>query len=83
MPAGQTEAITVDGVLTVRGNVPFNAPILETDARNLYVLVLTEAQNRTLSTPNRYRVAGRLYLHEWNGRPFAHIEAAELTLLDA
>jgi len=75
-------AVRLEGVITVRGNVPFNAPILETEGNNFYVLVLTQPQKAALVTPGRYMVAGRLYLDDWNGRPFAHIAVSELRALE-
>jgi len=76
------DAARIEGVVTVRGNVPFNAPILETEGHNFYVLVLAERQKAALVTPGRYRVAGRLYLGNWNGRPFAHIAVSELEAVE-
>jgi hypothetical protein len=72
----------LDGMITVRGNVPFNAPILETSGRNLYVLVLREDQLGSLSTPGRYRIYGRIYLDKWNGKPYAHVDVRRLIPLD-
>ena len=78
VPAEKMEILSLEGLITVRGNVPFNAAILETDGRNYYVLKLTPEQESRLMTPERYRVTGRLYLDEWNGRSFAHLEVREL-----
>lgn len=65
-----TDTITVEGMVTVRGNEPFAAYVLETSDRNTYVLVFPEA----VETPARLQVTGRLYLGEWDGQSYAHIE---------
>jgi len=82
VPPEKMEILSLEGLITVRGNVPFNAPILETDSRNFYVLKLTTEQQRMLITPERYRVIGRLYLDDWNGKPFAHLEVSEIVRLN-
>jgi hypothetical protein len=64
------DIITVEGMVTVRGNEPFAAYVLETSDRNTYVLVFPEA----VENPARLRVTGRLYLGEWDGQSYAHIE---------
>lgn len=64
------DIITVEGMVAVRGNEPFAAYVLETSDRNTYVLVFPEA----VETPVRLQVTGRLYLGEWMGQPYAHIE---------
>ena len=68
--APEADTITVEGMVTVRGNEPFAAYVLETSDRNTYVLVFPEA----VETPARLRVTGRLYLGEWDGQSYAHIE---------
>ena len=83
VPPETIEAISVHGLVTVRGNVPFNAAILETDSRNYYVLKLTTEQQSVLTTPNRYRVTGLLYLDKWNGKSYAHLEVKALVKLDS
>ncbi len=70
--------ITVEGIVTVRGNVPFNAVILETDGHNLYILKMDTATRDALTTPAMIRVRGRLYLDTWNAVAFAHLEVKEL-----
>ena len=70
--------ITVEGIVTVRGNVPFSAVILETDGHNLYILKMDTAIRDALTTPAMIRVRGRLYLDTWNALPFAHLEVKEL-----
>lgn len=82
VPPEKLEILSLEGLVTVRGNVPFNAAILETDARNFYVLKLTTEQQSMLITPARYRVIGRLYLDDWNGKPFAHLEVREILRLN-
>lgn len=67
----------------MRGNEPFTAVILETDQRTQYVLVLTPEMRSALSAPAPVRVTGRLFLGEWNGRPYAHIEVERYTLLSS
>ena len=66
----ETDTITVEGMVTVRGNEPFAAYVLETSDRNTYVLVFPEA----MENPARLQVTGRLYLGEWMGESYAHIE---------
>ena len=73
------DVITVTGTVTVRGNEPFTAVILETDDRNLYVLNMTRALRTALETPARMRVIGRLYLGDWNGRAFAHLDVQDMS----
>lgn len=85
-PAPQTSsveagpAITVDGMVTARGNMPFVGMILETDQHNLYVLVLDEAAEERLMSalPGRYRVTGVVYADDWNGRRLAHLRATSI-----
>lgn len=69
-----SNTITVEGQVSARGNEPFSALILETDDRNLYVLVFEAGSGETLQRSGRYRVKGSLFLREWNGRPFAHLQ---------
>lgn len=66
------DVVTVEGVVTVRGNEPFAAYVLETEDRNFYVLDFEEATPP--DTPAGLRVTGRLYRGEWDGRPYARIE---------
>lgn len=66
----EADAITVKGMVTVRGNEPFAAYVLETSDRNTYVLIFPEA----IETPARLQVTGRLYIGEWMGQSHAHIE---------
>lgn len=71
------EIITVEGRASVRGNAPFTALVLETDARNLYVLETTDATARLRdAVPGRFRVTGTLYRDDWNGRPYAHLRVS-------
>jgi hypothetical protein len=65
--------ITVEGRVTYYGNAPFEQAALVTDDGNWYVLDLTDEQASGLVTPTRQHVRGRVYLGDWNGRPFAHL----------
>ena len=70
-----TDIITVEGMVTVRGNEPFAAYVLETSDRNTYILTFPEvAETPAPETPARLHVTGRLYLAEWEGQSYAHIE---------
>jgi len=71
--------ITVEGEVTYRGAEPFAAAWLETDMRTYYVLVLDDAERSALTTPARYRVAGRVYRDSWNGLPMAHLQVETMT----
>lgn len=72
--------ITVDGRVTVQGNVPFTALVLETDQHNSYVLQFEEGAGATVQqqAPGRFRVTGHVYRAEWNGQPFAHLRVIEV-----
>lgn len=72
-PRPTAETITVEGQVSMRGNEPFAAYMLETANQNLYVLTFDEGQEQTFSTAQRYRVTGTLSSDLWNGRPFAHL----------
>jgi len=74
----ESNMISVEGYVSVRGNVPFIAVVLETDDRNTYILKLTPEMSQTLTTPARLNVTGRLYLDYWNGVALAHLEVVEL-----
>ena len=69
------DVITVEGQVSVRGNTPFTALMLETAQRNLYVLVMSEAKRKALqpTLPGRFRITGAVYADDWNGRPYAHL----------
>ncbi len=84
VPILETETITVMGVATVRGNVPFTTVMLETEERNLYVLVLDDEQRAALdrTLPARLRVTGELYRGEWHGRPIAHLRCQALQRME-
>ena len=58
------------------GNVPFTALILTTADHNSYILKLDSKVEAELMTPAELTVRGRLYLGEWNGKPYAHLDAA-------
>jgi len=72
-------AIQVEGVITVRGNVPFNEAVLITDDNNWYVLDLTENQEAELQTPAQARITGTVRLDFWDGRPMAFLAVQEWT----
>lgn len=69
--------ITVEGEVMARGNEPFAAYVLETPDRNFYVLRMSDSLRADFSTPALVRVTGRVYLDEWDGRPFAHIDVQQ------
>ena len=77
------DVVVVEGQVTVRGNEPFTAVWLETDARNVYVLVLSDADRSALVTPSRYRAEGAVYRDEWNGTPLAHLRVSRLLPVDS
>ncbi|MEX2400172.1 MAG: hypothetical protein WD423_05330 [Rhodothermales bacterium] len=68
------DEITVEGTVTVRGNEPFAAYLLQTDQNNYYVLRFPDVE--APSTPAALRVTGRLYRANWDARPFAHIDVS-------
>lgn len=70
--------LVVEGTITVRGNEPFSAVILQTSDRNHYILKMSTAMRKRLITPAYRRVTGRLYLEQWNGRDFAHLEVYQI-----
>jgi hypothetical protein len=74
--------ITVEGVVTVRGNEPFTGLWLDTDARTHYVLVLDPAERAGLANPARYRVSGHVYRDDWNGMSMAHLDVFEMSRID-
>lgn len=76
-PSG--DVITVSGEVTVRGNEPFAAYVLETADRNFYVLEMDPETARAISTPSHAEITGEVYLAEWNGRPFAHLRVIDVT----
>ncbi|MEM9664259.1 MAG: hypothetical protein AAF970_04945 [Bacteroidota bacterium] len=76
--AGSGEAmrdasVTAEGRITVRGNAPFTAVMLETDQRNLYVLEADARALSALQTAGRATITGHVYTDIWNGRPHAHL----------
>jgi hypothetical protein len=74
--------ITVEGMATMRGNVPFNEVILETGSRNYYALQLTSEQQALLITPSRLRVTGQVKRGEWNGRPYTFLQVIAFQRID-
>lgn len=74
--------VTVDGIVTARGNEPFVRYVLETSEGNLYALRIPEDKQAEFQTPAQLRVTGRLYVADWHGRPFAHLDVTEWTQLN-
>jgi len=74
--------ITVEGVVAIRGNEPFTATVLQTQSRDYYILELAPDERRDLITLSRFRVRGRLYLDDWNGRSYDHIDVAAMHRID-
>ena len=70
------EVITVEGEASVRGHTPFTTIMLETSQRNLYVLVLDDAERQALEAtlPARLRITGILTVDTWNGFRYAHLK---------
>lgn len=71
----EAAAFVVEGAVTVRGNEPFTDLFLETEDRNSYVLAFEEGERAGMQrvTPGRFRVTGRLYRGDWNGKPYAFV----------
>jgi len=69
--------VTVEGVVTIRGNEPFTATVLQTQNRNEYILKLAPDERGRLITPARFRARGCWYLDGWNGRNYAYTDVAE------
>ena len=65
--------ITVEGVVTIRGNEPFMATVLQTQNRNDYILKLSPDERSLLITPARFRVRVCSYLDGWNRRNCVHM----------
>lgn len=76
--AAFVDRITVEGMVSVRGNEPFTAVMLESDGRNLYVLRLEPADRAALLTPQRYRVTGVLSVDDWNGVRLTFLDVEEM-----
>lgn len=77
--------ITVDGIVSVRGNEPFTALMITTDTRNSYVLSFpADAERRQVqqASPARFRLSGRVYGAVWYGRRFAHLAVEEWVRVD-
>lgn len=75
------EDITVEGQVTVRGNVPFHETVLVTDQRTWYLLDMDPALREGFMTPARVRVTGPVRLGEWNGQPFTRLTVRTLEIL--
>lgn len=67
--------VTIEGAVSVRGNEPFTALMLETDQQNVYVLSFEGDLRAELQreAPGLFRVTGTLYQDDWNGKPYAFI----------
>lgn len=76
--AAFVDRITIEGMVSVRGNEPFTAVMLESEGHNLYVLRLEPADRAALLTPQRYRVTGILSVDEWNGVRLAFLDVERL-----
>lgn len=70
--------VSVEGEVTVRGAEPFTGVWLETEMATYYVLVLDADDRAALVTPATYRVTGRVYRADWNGRPMAHLAVSSI-----
>lgn len=73
--------ISVEGVVTARGNAPFVAQVLETDQQNTYVLVMEDSVRVRVGNPARLRVTGEVFVADWNGRPFTHLRVHRAEVL--
>lgn len=78
----QRNVITVEGVVTARGNEPQVRYVLETTEGNIYVLRIPEEDRAAFQTPARLRVTGRNYADEWDSHTFAHIEVSKWERVD-
>ncbi|MDQ7040064.1 MAG: hypothetical protein Q9M35_03900 [Rhodothermus sp.] len=68
--------IVVEGEVVSRGQAPFAALVLETAARNYYLLVFENEDDRravAAEAPVRLRVEGTPYLDRWQGIPYTHL----------
>jgi hypothetical protein len=74
----RVEPMTVEGTISVQGNEPFTAVILQTSERNYYVLSLSPEMRARLSAPTIRKVTGYLYLDQWNGKDFAHLDVIQI-----
>ena len=78
----RVQPMVAQGTITVRGNVPFTAVILQTTSRNHYILTLSPEMRARLITPIIRKVTGYLYLDQWNGRDFAHLDVISIEPAD-
>lgn len=82
-PERLTQAeITVEGMVTARGNEPFVQYFMETEDRNYYVLRIPEADLAAFRTPARLRATGRVYVETWNGRSYTHLDVSSWEQVD-
>lgn len=76
------DMVTVEGMVTARGNEPFVRYVLETSEGNLYALRIPEKDQREFQTPARLEVTGRLYVDGWDSHPFVHVDVSEWRRID-
>ncbi|MDX1430198.1 MAG: hypothetical protein R3282_07920 [Rhodothermales bacterium] len=77
--------IEVEGLVSVRGNEPFTALVLETADRNTYVIVSEDSEVRSeiqRRSPGRFRVSGVVYKGSWQGRDRAHLRVGRWERID-
>ncbi|SHK60571.1 hypothetical protein [Rhodothermus profundi] len=68
--------IVVEGEVVARGQAPFAELVLETAARNYYLLVFEREADRqavAAEAPLWLRVEGTPYLDRWQGLPYTHL----------
>lgn len=76
------DVITVEGVVAARGHEPFVRYVLETPERNFYALRIPKEDEAEFQTPTRLTVTGRVYVDDWDGRAFTHIDVSEWARID-
>ncbi|MEM1095373.1 MAG: hypothetical protein AAGJ10_12295 [Bacteroidota bacterium] len=76
-PHSTADTVTVEGQVSMRGNEPFTAYMLETANQNLYVLTFPEGQEQSFTTAARYRLTGTVSADLWNGQRLAHLRVLE------
>lgn len=70
------DTVTVEGIVSVRGNEPFTELVLETSERNYYVLDFDEPSERSRmqqEAPGTFTVSGPVYRGVWGSRAFARL----------
>lgn len=74
------DEVSVEGVVSVRGNEPFTELVLQTPDRNYYVLKFADPAERSRmqnAAPASFAVTGEVYRGEWGGRAYAHLRVQE------